>query len=140
MSYVSPPESSTSRHPDLPTLTPENEAYWQGGAAGELRIRRCRACRFWVEGPSPLCPSCWGRDLVPEATTGRGTVYTFSTTYNTNYEAFGIGRVSVALPYITAIVESRRSAVAQDHHQPGRLRPRQHVDRDARTGRLQTER
>src|ERR1700722_13169782 len=105
MSYVSPPESSTRRHPDIPALTPENEAYWLGGAVGELRIRRCQTCRYWVEGPSPLCPCCWGRDLVPEPTTGRGTVYTFSTTYNTNYEAFGVGRVSVTLPYTTAIVE-----------------------------------
>ncbi len=97
--------ASASPHPAIPTITPENEAYWRGGAAGELRIRRCRECRYWVEGPSPLCPSCWGRELAPEATTGRGVVYTYSTTYNTNYEAFGAGGLTMALPYTTAIVE-----------------------------------
>ena len=97
--------AASLRHPGIPPITPENEAYWRGGAEGELRIRRCQRCRYWVEGSSPLCPSCWGRDLAPEATSGRGTVHTYSTTYNTNYEAFGAGLVSIALPYTTAIVE-----------------------------------
>jgi uncharacterized OB-fold protein len=58
-----------------------------------------------VEGPSPLCPSCWGTHIAPEATTGRGFVYTYTVTHNVGYEAWGAGRVDITLPYITAIVE-----------------------------------
>jgi uncharacterized OB-fold protein len=86
-------------------MTPENEDYWQGGATGELRIRRCQACHLWIDGPSPRCPACWSTDVAAEATSGRGTVYTYSTTHNTSYEAFGPGGLSVALPYTTAIIE-----------------------------------
>jgi uncharacterized OB-fold protein len=101
---------AAQRHPAIPSITPENESYWIGGVVVELRIRRCQDCGYWVEGPSPLCPSCWGRNLVAEATTGRGVVHTYSITYNTNYEAFGIGGAFVALPFITGIVELRDQA------------------------------
>ncbi len=105
MAQQPPGSGRGSSHPAIPPITPENEAYWLGGADGELRIRRCQDCRLWVEGPSPLCPSCLSRELAPETTSGRGTVYTYSVTYNTSYEAFGPGGLSVELPYITAIVE-----------------------------------
>jgi uncharacterized protein len=95
------------RHPGIPPITPENEAYWTGGAAAELQIRRCQDCRFWVEGPSPLCPSCWGERIAPEPTSGRGFVYTYTIIHNVGYEAWGAGKVDIALPYVAAIVELR---------------------------------
>lgn len=63
----------------LPDLTPENEAFWRGGAEGVLYIQRCVSCRKYVHPPSPMCPHCRvaGR-LVPTAMSGRGTVSTFT--------------------------------------------------------------
>jgi uncharacterized OB-fold protein len=62
----------------LPRVTPLNEPFWRGGAQGELRFLRCRPCGHFVHPPSPRCPRCLGRELAPEAVSGRGTVLTFT--------------------------------------------------------------
>ena len=62
----------------LPKLTEQNAHFWQGGAQGELRFLRCGACRTWVHPPSPVCPGCLGKDLAPEAVSGRATVLTYT--------------------------------------------------------------
>jgi uncharacterized OB-fold protein len=81
----------------LPTLTPENRAFWTGGAQGELQILRCTACRRWVHPPVAACPAC-AAPLAPEAATGRGTVFTFTV----NHQPF---HPQVPPPYVIAIVE-----------------------------------
>jgi uncharacterized protein len=85
----------------LPALTPENRAFWTGGAAGELRILRCASCRRFVHPPAPTCP-CGGA-LAPEAVSGRGTVFTFTV----NHQPF---RAEVPPPYVIAIVELAEQA------------------------------
>ena len=62
----------------LPRVTPENEHFWRGGERGELRFLRCAACHTYVHPPSPVCPRCYGRELSPEAVSGRATVLTFT--------------------------------------------------------------
>jgi uncharacterized OB-fold protein len=82
----------------LTPLTDLNREFWTGGAAGELRILRCPACRFWVHPGRKACPACGGEGLVAEATSGKGTVFTFTVNrhpYNPE----------VPLPYVIAIVE-----------------------------------
>ena len=37
----------------LPHLSRDNEHFWTGGAAAELRFLRCRACRHWIHGFDP---------------------------------------------------------------------------------------
>jgi uncharacterized OB-fold protein len=86
----------------LPALTPENRAFWTGGARGELRILRCTACRRWVHPPVASCPACAGR-LAAEAASGRGTVFTFTV----NHQPF---RPEVPPPYVIAIVELAEQA------------------------------
>ncbi len=61
-----------------PKVTPQNEHFWRGGQEGELRFLRCAACRTYVHPPSPRCPDCLGKDLAPEAVSGRATVHTFT--------------------------------------------------------------
>ena len=61
----------------LPTLTPENRAFWTGGANGELLIQRCTDCRRWVHPPTDRCPSCEGA-VQAEPVSGRGTVFTYT--------------------------------------------------------------
>ena len=82
----------------LPTLTPENRAFWTGGAKGELLILRCRSCGLWVHPPRRTCPACDGDELVPEAVSGKGTVFTFTVNRHPYNPA-------VPLPYVLAIVE-----------------------------------
>jgi uncharacterized protein len=82
----------------VPTLTKANRPFWTGGARGELLILRCDACGHWVHPPSKPCPSCGGGELTPQATSGKGTI--FSVTVNRHpYNP------AVPLPYVIAIVE-----------------------------------
>jgi uncharacterized OB-fold protein len=62
----------------LPRVTKQNGHFWRGGEQGELRFLRCRACRTYVHPPAPVCPECLGRDLAPEAVSGRATVLTYT--------------------------------------------------------------
>ena len=93
-------ESSVESEPTpriLPPLTPENRHFWTGGANGELLILRCRGCGRWVHPPASVCPTDGG-ELVPEATSGKGTVFTFTINRHPYNPA-------VPLPYVIAIVE-----------------------------------
>lgn len=83
----------------LPQVGPENEHFWTGGAAGELRFLRCQECSQYVHPPQPLCPECLGRELAPEAVSGRAVVYTWTE----NHQPWGIPGFEP--PYIVAIVE-----------------------------------
>jgi uncharacterized OB-fold protein len=61
-----------------PVLTEATAPFWTGGADGALCICRCRSCGSWLHPPQPVCPWCRSRDIVPEATSGRGTVWSFT--------------------------------------------------------------
>ncbi|MCI0346598.1 MAG: OB-fold domain-containing protein [Chloroflexi bacterium] len=82
----------------LPEITPETEHFWRGGERSELVFLRCASCRTYVHPPSPICPECLGRDLAPEAVSGRGTVATFTV----NHQPWN---PSVTVPYVIALVE-----------------------------------
>ena len=82
----------------LPRITDENRHFWTGGAAGELRFLRCRACGWWLHPPAPICPSCLSRDLGVEAASGRATVHTFTVNHQPWYPGLDP-------PYVVAIVE-----------------------------------
>ena len=69
----------------LPRLDDSNRHYWTGGEHGELRILRCDDCRTWIHPPSPICPSCRGRSLTPEATSGVGELHTFTVNHQPWY-------------------------------------------------------
>jgi uncharacterized OB-fold protein len=55
------PESPTRDNPTshmLPLVTPDTAFFWDGTAAGELRIQRCAACGALRHPPGPMCPAC----------------------------------------------------------------------------------
>jgi uncharacterized OB-fold protein len=62
----------------LPKLTARNAHFWQGGAEGELRFLRCKACGHYIHPPSPLCPECLSKEQEPAAVSGRATVWTYT--------------------------------------------------------------
>lgn len=82
----------------LPEVTPENAHFWTGGAEGELRFLRCRACGYYIHPPSPICPRCLSRDRTVEAVSGRAEVVT----YTVNHQPWLPG---FPPPYVVAIVE-----------------------------------
>ncbi len=61
-------------------------------------IHRCNTCRRFFHPPAPICPSCGSLDVGPEATSGRGTI----ATYTINQQAW---TPELTAPYVVAIVE-----------------------------------
>lgn len=61
-----------------PRPTPETQPFWDGCAAGELRLQRCTACdggHYFP--PRPFCPRCLSDQVEWEAVSGRGTLHTY---------------------------------------------------------------
>jgi uncharacterized OB-fold protein len=82
----------------VPILHELNRGFWTGGGDGELRLRRCPSCRYWVHPPRPICPRCWWRDIPWEATSGKATLYT----YTVNHKSWN---PDVEVPYVIGMVE-----------------------------------
>jgi len=53
-----PPTHASPTSPMLPLVTPDTAFFWEGTAAGELRIQRCAKCGVLRHPPGPMCPAC----------------------------------------------------------------------------------
>jgi uncharacterized OB-fold protein len=82
----------------LPRVDDTNAFFWGSGADGKLRFLRCQDDGTYVHPPAPICPVCLGRDVVPEAVSGRATVATFTINHQPWYPGLDP-------PYVVAIVE-----------------------------------
>ncbi len=82
----------------LPSLEPETEFFWTGGAMGELLIQRCASCGTYQHPPLPRCRACHGEDVAPMPVSGRGRIATFTV----NHEAWLPG---LKVPFVYAAVE-----------------------------------
>ncbi len=80
-----------------PRPSPETKAFWDGCAAGELRLQRCAPCDELYFPPQPACPRCLSYDVAWEALSGRGTLHT----YLINHRA----APGFEAPYAIAVVE-----------------------------------
>jgi uncharacterized OB-fold protein len=87
----------TSARP-LPVVTRSTQAFWTGGANGQLLIHRCQACGYYVHPPTGFCPACEGRDVRPEPVSGRATVASFTV----NHQQW---EPDLEVPYVMALVE-----------------------------------
>jgi uncharacterized OB-fold protein len=55
---AAPAVTSAAEPPMLPLVTPDTAFFWDGTAAGELRIQRCAKCGALRHPPGPMCPAC----------------------------------------------------------------------------------
>jgi uncharacterized OB-fold protein len=62
----------------VPEPTPETQPYWDGAAAGELRIQRCAECGTAFFYPRTSCPACASAALEWFTTSGRATLYSYT--------------------------------------------------------------
>jgi uncharacterized OB-fold protein len=85
---------------DLPTIEEETQAYWDGAKDHRLLIASCRACGRTHHYPRPFCPFCWSDDVEAIETSGRGTLYTYSTVFMNDLPPF-----NERLPYVAAMVD-----------------------------------
>ena len=83
-----------------PVVNRDNEGFWEGVAAGELRFQRCTECavpRFpWLPG----CNACGSAEWAAEAASGAGTVYSHVVVHHPLPAAFRADG-----PYAVALVE-----------------------------------
>ena len=83
----------------LPEVTDLSAPYWEGLAAGELRLQRCRACGAHQYPPESFCYACPSTDLEWTAVDGGGEVYSFIVVHQRYHPAF-----AERLPYAVANV------------------------------------
>jgi len=84
----------------LPRVDEDSKGYWEACARHELHVQRCRACGAVRHYPRALCTVCLADDPEWLLSSGRGTVYTYTVTYQNLAPGF---RESV--PYVLAYVE-----------------------------------
>jgi uncharacterized OB-fold protein len=84
----------------LPDLTDDRTApFFQGAAAGELRIPRCDTCRRFTWYPAESCRACGEESFTWTATAGRGTLFTWALVRRAFLPAF-----ESMVPFVTALV------------------------------------
>ena len=83
-----------------PEITRDSMPFWDGCAAGELRVQRCRECGGDQLPPRARCLACGADDLDWRAIPARGVVHSFTVVHRAPSEAF---RADV--PYVVALVD-----------------------------------
>ena len=66
-----------ARAKPAPIPTPETQPYWDGCAAGELRLQRCADCSAAFFYPRPVCPACGSARVEWFTASGRATLYSY---------------------------------------------------------------
>jgi uncharacterized OB-fold protein len=83
----------------IPRPTPETRPYWDGAAAGELRIPRCRPCGEPFMYPRAHCPRCASADIEWIKASGRARLHSYLIAH---HPAKGFEDEA---PYAVAVVE-----------------------------------
>lgn len=84
----------------LPTIVGETRPYWEACRRGQLVIQRCAACGEYQFYPRGICAHCWSADIRWVEVSGRGTVWTYTVTYQNRTPGF-----AEEVPYVLALVE-----------------------------------
>lgn len=61
-----------------PVRNRDTEFFWEGTAAGELRIQKCESCGELRHPPGPMCPSCLTASRGYVVSPGRGRVFSYT--------------------------------------------------------------
>ena len=85
----------------LPTPSVDSRPVWEGCNAETLLLQRCAACDHVFYFPRRLCPACGATELAWEASSGRGTIYSFSQVL----VAFQGPEWNSQLPYTVVLVD-----------------------------------
>ncbi|HTR63308.1 MAG TPA: Zn-ribbon domain-containing OB-fold protein [Candidatus Binataceae bacterium] len=84
----------------LPHIDEETRPWWEALQRHELYIQKCRACGELRFHPRAQCTECLSPRTEWVRCSGRGKIYTFTTTYQNPLPGF-----RESLPYIMAWVE-----------------------------------
>lgn len=83
----------------IPQPTPDTKPFWDGAAAGELRLPRCGDCDLVFFYPRSICPGCSSTTINWFAASGRGTLHSYLIAHRParGFEA--------EVPYAVAVVQ-----------------------------------
>jgi uncharacterized OB-fold protein len=84
----------------LPRIDEESKGFWEACQRHELYVQQCGACGVRRYYPRALCPACLSDDTTWALSSGKGTVYTYTVTYQNQSPGF-----RDELPYVLAYVE-----------------------------------
>lgn len=83
----------------IPYPDKDSAPYWDGLAAGELRVQRCSGCATLRWPARAICNRCRSFDAEWIALSGRGTIKSWIRTHQRFHPAFADD-----LPYVTLLV------------------------------------
>jgi uncharacterized protein len=95
---IQPATGATS--PPVPGPYPNEAFFWEALRNHEFHLLRCQNCGHFVHYPRPICDRCQSLDLKPEAVTGRGSLYSYTTIMQAGHPYF-VDKV----PYIIGVVD-----------------------------------
>lgn len=84
----------------VPEVNDTTRLYWEGTAAGELRLRSCKSCGAKFRFNHGWCPECGSDDLGYVVSTGKGVVTNFSIIHVPPYDAY-----AAEVPYALALID-----------------------------------
>ncbi len=84
----------------LPIPSALSEGFWAAANQQQLVIQRCSACKQYAHPPVAICRNCSSTDLAHEPVSGKGTIHSFTITYDARMPAF-----SAKVPYPVLMVE-----------------------------------
>lgn len=84
----------------LPQITPVNQPYWDGCAAGELRLQACDDCGRCRFPDSPCCPQCLSERHQWQRVSGTGTLWSWIVMHQRYFTAY-----ADEVPYLVAYVK-----------------------------------
>ena len=84
----------------LPTVSGETKPFWDSCRRGQLVIQICDDCGEYQWYPRGICADCWGESVRWVQSSGRGTVWTYTVTYQNRTTGF-----AEMTPYVLALVE-----------------------------------
>jgi uncharacterized OB-fold protein len=84
----------------IPVSDELSEPFWAAVNEQRLVIQRCQTCKTYHHPPASFCPICFTSCLAFEEVSGRGTVRSYTITYDARQPAF-----QAIQPYAIAVVE-----------------------------------
>ena len=74
--------------------------FWEGLAAGEIRLQHCGNCSAWQWGPEWICHKCHSHDVAFERVEPSGRIYSYERVWHPVHPA-----LKDQGPYIVVLVE-----------------------------------
>ena len=90
----------TTWNKPLPTVSGETRPFWDACRRGQLLIQKCDRCNEFQFYPRGICANCWSEDIRWVTASGKGTVWTYTVTYQNRTPGF-----AEDVPYVLALVE-----------------------------------